>query len=180
MHVQELYQQAIAYAAGKHAQKNQKILGTDLPYVVHLSNVAMELFVASSANDGLNMEFAVQVALLHDLIEDTDTTCEEIEDRFGVEIMKAVKALTKNNELPKDQQLTDSLIRIKKLQTEVWAVKLADRITNLQPPPQHWDKEKRIQYQKEARIIYDELKHGNGFLANRLKQKIEEYSDYIK
>lgn len=111
MQIQKLYQQAISYAAEKHAQNNQKIPGTNLPYVVHLSNVAMELFVASSANDGLNMEFAVQVALLHDLIEDTDTTCEEIEDRFGVEIMNAVKALTKNNKLPKDQQLADSLIR---------------------------------------------------------------------
>ena len=120
------------------------------------------------------------MALLHDLIEDTDTTCEEIEDRFGVEIMRAVSALTKNKELPKDQQLPDSLIRIKKLQPEVWAVKLADRITNLQPPPQHWDNEKRIQYQKEARMILNELKHGNDFLANRLKLKIEEYSNYIK
>ena len=111
MQIQKLYQQAISYAAEKHAQNNQKIPGTNLPYVVHLSNVAMELFVASSANDGLNMEFAVQVALLHDLIEDTDTTCEEIEDRFGVEIMNAVKALTKNNKLPKDQQLAYSLRR---------------------------------------------------------------------
>lgn len=180
MQIQKLYQQAISYAAEKHAQNNQKIPGTNLPYVVHLSNVAMELLVASSANDGFNMEFAVQVALLHDLIEDTDTTCEEIEDRFGVDIMNAVKALTKNKKLPKDQQLADSLIRINKLQPEVWAVKLADRITNLQPPPQHWDNEKIIQYQKEARTIYDELKQGNDFLANRLKQKIEEYSDYIK
>jgi len=179
MQVQKIYQQAIVFATERHAQKNQKIPGTDLPYVVHLSNVAMELFVASSANDKLNLEFTVQVALLHDLIEDTDTTCEEIEDRFGVEIMRAVSALTKNEELPKDQQLPDSIARIKKLQPEVWAVKLADRITNLQPPPQHWDIDKRIQYQSEARMILNELKHGNDYLANRLKLKIKEYSNYI-
>jgi len=89
-------------------------------------------------------------------------------------------ALTKNKELPKDQQLPDSIARIKKLQPEVWAVKLADRITNLQPPPPHWDNEKIIQYQREARMILNELKHGNDFLANRLKLKIEEYSNYIK
>ena len=90
MQVQKLYQEAIVFTAEKHTQKNQKIPGTDLPYVVHLSNVAIEVFVASSANDKLNLNFAVQVALLYDLIEDTDTTCEEIEDRFGVEIMRAV------------------------------------------------------------------------------------------
>ncbi len=180
MQVQKLYQEAIVFAAEKHTHRNQKIPGTDLPYVVHLSNVAMEVFVASSANDKLNLDFAVQVALLHDLIEDTDTTCEEIEDRFGVEIMRAVLALTKNKELPKDQHLPDSIARIRKLQPEVWAVKLADRITNLQPPPPHWDNEKRIQYQSEARMILNELKHGNVFLSNRLKLKIEEYSNYIK
>jgi guanosine-3',5'-bis(diphosphate) 3'-pyrophosphohydrolase len=179
MQVQKIYQQAIVFATERHAQKNQKIPGTDLPYVVHLSNVAMELFVASSANDQLNLEFAVQVALLHDLIEDTDTTCEEIEARFGVEIMRAVKALTKNKALPKDQQLPDSIARIKKLQPDVWAVKLADRITNLQPPPSHWDNEKRIQYQREARMILNELKQGNDYLANRLKLEIEKYGNYI-
>ena len=93
--------------------------------------------------------------------------------------MRAVSALTKNEELPKDQQLPDSIARIKKLQPEVWAVKLADRITNLQPPPQHWDIDKRIQYQSEARMILNELKHGNDYLANRLKLKIKEYSNYI-
>ena len=179
MQVQKLYQQAIVFATERHAQKNQKIPGTDLPYVVHLSNVAMELFVASSANDQLNLEFAVQVALLHDLIEDTDTTCEEIESRFGVEIMRAVKALTKNKALPKDQQLPDSIARIKKLKPEVWAVKLADRITNLLPPPSHWDNEKRIQYQREARMILNELKQGNDYLANRLRLEIEKYGNYI-
>ena len=179
MQVQKLYQEAIVFAAEKHAQKNQKIPGTDLPYAVHLSNVAMELFVASSAEDKLNLEFAVQVALLHDLIEDTDTTCEEIEDRSGIEIMRAVSALTKNEELPKDQQLPDSIARIKKLQPEVWAVKLADRITNLLPPPSHWDNEKRIQYQREARMILNELKQGNDYLANRLKLEIEKYGNYI-
>jgi len=93
--------------------------------------------------------------------------------------MKAVLALTKNKKIPKDQQLPDSIARIKKLQPEVWAVKLADRITNLQPPPPHWDNGKKIQYQREARMILNELKHGNDFLANRLKLKIEEYRNYI-
>ena len=58
---------------------------------------------------------------------------------------------------------------------EVWAVKLADRITNLQPPPPHWDNDRKIRYREEAGLILSELKDGNEFLAKRLEEKIEEY-----
>ena len=179
MEAQTLYQEAIKFATAKHLEKEQKVPGTDLPYVVHLSNVAMEIIIASSNSDNFNLGFAVQVALLHDTIEDTSTDFSELENKFGVEIAKSVSALTKSSELPKEQQMQDSLTRIKKLQSEVWAIKLADRITNLQPPPPHWDKEKKIKYQKEARIILSELKDGNDFLAKRLEKKIEEYGNYI-
>lgn len=74
--------------------------------------------------------------------------------------------------------MQDSLTRIKRLKHEVGAVKIADRITNLQPPPPHWDKAKRIKYQEVAKIILEELKEGNYFLARRLETKIEEYSKY--
>ena len=71
--------------------------------------------------------------------------------------------------------MNDSLKRIKLLRPEVWAVKLADRITNLQPPPPHWSKERKIIYRHEARLIVSELRDGNEYLARRLEEKIEEY-----
>ena len=77
------------------------------------------------------------------------------------------------------QQMNDSLKRIKSIPTEIWAVKLADRITNLQPPPPHWDKDRKISYREEARLILSELKGGNEFLAKRLEKKIEEYRIYL-
>ena len=43
MHTQSFYQKAIKFAAAKHAEQNQTVPGTNLPYVVHLSNVAMEI-----------------------------------------------------------------------------------------------------------------------------------------
>jgi (p)ppGpp synthase/HD superfamily hydrolase len=52
---------------------------------------------------------------------------------------------------------------------------LADRITNLQPAPLHWDQEKRKKYKEEAGLILKELKIGNSFLANRLAEKINQY-----
>jgi hypothetical protein len=51
---------------------------------------------------------------------------------------------------------------------------------NLQPPPKHWSQEKILQYEKEARLIHDYLKDANKYLADRLKQKIDDYSDNIQ
>jgi guanosine-3',5'-bis(diphosphate) 3'-pyrophosphohydrolase len=177
MEAQSKYREAIKFAALKH--QGQKVPGTDLPYVVHLSNVAMEIMIAASHTDSFDLGFAVQLALLHDTLEDTSTEFGELEDLFGIELAEAVSALTKNGDLPKDQQMQDSLNRIKKLRSEVWAVKLADRITNLQPPPPHWDRDKRINYQAQARIILSELGEGNVYLARRLKAMIETYGDYL-
>lgn len=177
MEAQTLYQKAIIFAADKHI--GQKLPGGELPYVVHLSNVAMEIVIAAFNSDNFNLDFALQVALLHDTVEDTATTFGELENKFGIEIAKAISALTKNKELPKQQQMQDSLTRIKILQKEVWAVKLADRITNLQKPPFNWDNDKKIKYKVEAYIILSELKAGNEFLANRLEAKIKEYGKYI-
>ena len=175
MKTQSLYQKAIKFATAKHTAQNQTIPGTNLPYVVHLSNVAMEILIASFHTENFDLDFAVQVALLHDTLEDTSTTFAELEKEFGEDIAKAVLALTKNDKLPKGEQLPDCLRRIKILQPEVWAVKLADRITNLQPPPPHWNKERKINYREEARLIVSELRDGNEYLARRLEEKIEEY-----
>ena len=175
MHTQSFYQKAIKFAAAKHAEQNQTVPGTNLPYVVHLSNVAMEILMASFNTENFDVDFAVQVAFLHDTLEDTSTTYDELKREFGTKIAKAVHALTKNTDLPKEQQMKDSLKRIKSMSPEVWAVKLADRITNLQPPPPHWDNDRKIRYREEAGLILSELKDGNEFLAKRLEEKIEEY-----
>lgn len=172
---QILYQTAIKFATLKHVAINQKVPGTELPYVVHLSNVAMEVLMANANTEDFNLALAIQAALLHDTIEDTDTTFSEVEENFGLDVANAVLALTKNESLPKDEQMMDSLQRIKKLPYEVWAVKMADRITNLQPPPSNWDNAKKKKYRAEAQVILDVLGQGNVFLAERLKGMIVEY-----
>jgi (p)ppGpp synthase/HD superfamily hydrolase len=176
--LQTLYQNAIKFAAKKHADQNQVILGTNLPYVIHLSNVAMEIIIASQKTKEFDAKFAVQVALLHDTLEDTATTFEELTEEFDEEIAQAVLALTKNSEISKEQRMNDSLERIKKLSKEVGAVKLADRITNLQTPPKSWSLEKIKEYQKEASQILYELKGSNEYLEKRLSEKIIKYSKY--
>lgn len=178
METQSAYQRAILFAAAKHTGINQFLSGTELPYVVHLSNVAMEILLAGQATPGFDLTFAVQVALLHDVLEDTQTSFDEIEQTFGLDIAKAVQALTKNDVLEKADKMPDSLQRIKALSREVWAVKLADRITNLQKPPAHWSLLKIQEYKKEAAIILQELAGSNAYLENRLKEQIAAYEVY--
>ncbi|WP_312389959.1 HD domain-containing protein [Chryseobacterium sp.] len=174
--IQTIYQETLKFAAQKHTDKNQTIPGTNLPYVVHISNVAMEILVAFEKAPHFNLEFAIQLALLHDCLEDTNTTLEELQHHFGKQVAEGVLALTKNSDFKKDEKMMDSLKRIKQQPSEVWAVKLADRITNLQPPPLHWSEEKIKNYKAEAIIILNELRGGNEYLENRLKEKIENYA----
>ena len=117
MKAQKLYQEAIKFATFKHLEKEQKVPGTNLPYVVHLSNVAMEVIIASFNSDNFDLDFAIQVAMLHDTLEDTNTTFGELENKFGIDVAKGVTALTKKNDLPKEQQMFDSLTRMKEIRS---------------------------------------------------------------
>jgi guanosine-3',5'-bis(diphosphate) 3'-pyrophosphohydrolase len=171
--IQELYQKAMKFAGEKHFE--QLVQGTKANYLLHISNVAMEILVAYIENKDFDVNFAVQVAILHDTIEDTETTFEEICDEFGENVAIAVMALTKNSLLEKSEQITDSLLRINQLHKEVGMVKLADRITNLQTPPKHWTKEKIKKYKEDAVVIARELQNKNQYLNKRLFLKIEQY-----
>ena len=180
MEIQDVYQRAMRFAARKHAEQNQVVPGTILPYAVHLSNVAMEILIAAPSSPEFDIRFAVQVALLHAVIEDTGTSSAELEVEFGGEIASAVQALSKSKDLPKELRMTDSLQRIKQHRKEVWAVKIADRITNLQPPPGHWALDKVREYHRQAILIAETLKGGNEFLEKRLAEMIDRYSVHCK
>lgn len=177
--MQTLYQKALLFAANKHTEAKQLLTGTQLPYIVHLSNVAMEILVTSQHSENFDINFAIQIALLHDTIEDTATTFNDIQTHFNKEIAEAVLALTKNEDLEKKEQMIDSLNRIKKLKKEVAAVKLADRITNLQSPSKQWNKDKIKSYHSEALLILETLSGTNKYLENRLQAKIEDYKNYF-
>lgn len=137
----------------------------------------MEILMAAPYTAGFDIAF--QIALLHDTVEDTATTPDELTTQFGHDIAEGVVALTKNTALPKSEAMPDSLRRIKTLRKEVWAVKLGDRISNLQAPPPYWSPSKKFEYQKEAIFILKELQAGNAYLEPRLQHKIQEYSQYL-
>src|SRR4030066_252273 len=75
----------------------------------------------------------------------------------------------KNKKMKKEDQIQDSLNRIKTQSKEIWMIKLADRITNLQKPPSSWSKEKIKYYYNDAKLIYKELKECSKFLSERIK-----------
>ena len=170
---QETYIRAYRFAAEAHL--GQKYPGTELPYLLHVGLVCMEILAALQVERERDGDLALQCALLHDTIEDTAVTYEQARDEFGAAVADGVLALTKNETLAKPLQMSDSLRRVRAQPPEVGMVKLADRITNLQQPPHYWTAEKIARYRREAQEIYDALHESSPFLAARLAQKIENY-----
>lgn len=171
------YTAALRFAAHRHLA--QKIPGSELPYVVHVTSVAAEVIAALATTRVDEPDVAVECALLHDTIEDTGATLAELEDSFGTAVAEGVQALSKNPALPKQDQMRDSLRRITAQPPAIWMVKLADRITNLGPPPAHWSAEKRAAYREEAIAIADALAGASAALDTRIREKIEAYRAYL-
>lgn len=175
---QDHYINAYHFAALAH--DGQKVPGTGIPYLMHLSLVSMEVIASFAVEPECNCVLAVQCALLHDVIEDTPIRYELVHEVFGKDVADGVAALTKNEKLAtKQEQMVDSLRRIREQSPEVWRVKLADRITNLQPPPSHWSTEKKVSYRAEAVTILDALGAASPYLAERLRAKIAAYAEHI-
>ena len=176
---QENYLKTLNYAADAHGnQKTPK----GLPYLAHITAVAMEVMYAceKSQMDEDKANLAVSCALLHDVIEDTHITYDDLYIHFSEEIANGVEALTKDKTLKtKQEQMKKSIEMLLEQPYEIQMVKLADRITNLSTPPEHWDTNKKKAYQKEASFILSCLKNSNIYLSVRLEEKIKEYSKFI-
>jgi (p)ppGpp synthase/HD superfamily hydrolase len=171
MFAPDRYVVALRFAAERHL--TQKEPGCELPYLVHVTSVAAEVIAALPDSD-----LAITCALLHDIVEDTPTTLAEVSERFGADVAAGVGALTKNAALPKSEQMSDSLRRIREQPHAIWCVKLADRITNLAAPPHYWTREKCAAYRDEAIAIADALGAANALLHDRLRAKIAAYAAY--
>lgn len=178
----EIYLKAWEYAARAHHGQTYStpIEGLRMDYITHIGSVTMELLSALAEDrQGINVDYAMQCALLHDVLEDTPHTYAELTAEFGQAIADGVAALSKNLNLPRAEQMSDSLARIQQQPKEVWVVKLADRINNLSEPPFHWTSERKLAYQQEAKLIHAQLASAHSLLAARLAQKIEDYAHYL-
>ena len=180
----KIYKDTLAFALKAH--KEQKT-PDGLPYSFHIVSVANEIINSLSMHrvsyDEANV--AITCALLHDVYEDTDEKVSKYTIEFPSQnvdvVTMGVAALTKDETLPsKQKQMKDSLTRLKRMPNCVQMVKLADRITNLDPAPLFWNKAKRESYVKEAKMIHEALKDSNPYLAEKLQNKIDSYvTDYV-
>ncbi len=174
---QESYLKTLTFAAEAHL--GQTCPGSDIPYLLHVTLVAMEVMAVFPHEKDVDEALTLNCALLHDTLEDTPTTFEALTLHFGQRVAEGVLALTKNSRLEKSLQMEDSLGRILQQPREIGMVKLADRITNLREPPPHWKPEKIREYLEEARTILETLKDCSPFLTIRLSDKIEAYKRYL-
>ncbi|MBS1149580.1 MAG: Guanosine polyphosphate pyrophosphohydrolase/synthetase [Myxococcaceae bacterium] len=168
----DLYVRTLSFAARAHGDQQTP---TGLPYVVHVTSVCMELIRALHAEPGRDGDLAICCALLHDVLEDTQTPRAAVEQEFGPQVTQGVLALSKDATLPKAERMADSLRRIRRQPPEVAMVKLADRITNLAPPPPHWTAEKIGTYRAEAEEILRALGEASAFLSIRFRERLSVY-----
>jgi guanosine-3',5'-bis(diphosphate) 3'-pyrophosphohydrolase len=174
MYSPDRYVAALRFAAERH--RDQLVPGTQLPYLVHVVSVASEVIAALAVEH--DADLATCAALLHDTIEDTGASRGDIAQAFGASVADGVEALSKNKLKPKSEAMADSLARIKGQPREIWMVKLADRITNLAPPPPTWSREKCAAYRDEASSIADALGAASTQLDARLRARIASYGSY--
>ena len=175
----DLYNRTLRFAGVAHGE--QTVPGTDISYLMHLCQVCQEAMGAALADPTLDGDLVMQCALLHDCVEDTETTREEVAGVFGEAVADGVDALSKRDQGPngepwgKVEKMTDSLARIHEQPREVWVVKLADRVTNLQTPPGHWSVEKIERYHREAELILSSLGEASAHLSARMRAKLAVY-----
>ncbi len=133
---------AADFAAVKHRDQRRK--NGDIPYINHPLGVARILREAGGIRDGATLA----AALLHDTVEDTRTSPEELEREFGAKIAGIVAEVTDDKKLPKVERKRLQIKHARVMSAEARLVKLADKIYNLRDladrPPRSWDLE-RIQ-----------------------------------
>ncbi|WP_020560154.1 HD domain-containing protein [Thiofilum flexile] len=173
----EAYEKAWQFAALAHKGQTYKGRTPEInyDYITHIGMVTARVLQGLPATPEADADLAVQCALLHDTLEDTPTTYEQLLAEFGSAVAQGVLALSKNPNLPRPEQMQDSLARIVQQPKEVWIVKLADRADNLQYVPWNWKAERINNYKLEAQVILDTLGAANSILAQQLAERIASY-----
>jgi len=123
--------EAINFAAEKH--KGQVRKGSGLPYILHPIAVSHLILKYKVSKHITELQIA---AILHDVLEDTECSYSEIEDKFGFLVASIVMELTSSNEqialLGKNKYLMQKMVLMSKY---AFILKLIDRLTNVSDQP---------------------------------------------
>ena len=154
---------ALSFAALKHRDQRRK--GShQAPYINHPIEVATLLATVAGVDDVA----VLQAAILHDTIEDTDATPEEIEREFGADVRALVLEMTDDMSLPSPQRKQDQIARAAGLSHRAKLIKLADKIANVgdiaRHPPPDWSNARRRNYYDWTEEVIDRLRGTNAAL----------------
>jgi GTP diphosphokinase / guanosine-3',5'-bis(diphosphate) 3'-diphosphatase len=149
-----LFARALDFAARKHVHQRRKGESAE-PYINHLAEVARLLAAAPE-----NRNAAVTVAgLLHDTLEDTATTYDELAAEFGEEIASLVREVTDDKALPKEARKKHQEEHAQLAPDGAKMIKIADKTSNLHSilnsPPRGWDLTRKKEYFDWAKRVVE-------------------------
>ena len=147
---------ALAFSAEKHSKQKRKDIDKS-PYINHpisLANILAKRWVID--------ENVLCAAILHDTIEDTKTTADELRKHFGEKITSIVLEVSDDKSLEKEVRKQLQIDHAASLSREAKLVKLADKIANItdiiNTPPVNWSKERKQEYFAWAKAVVDNLR----------------------
>ena len=137
--------QALEYAADMHRDQRRKNVEAS-PYINHPIQVAEVLATVGEVDD---LE-TLMAAVLHDTVEDTETTFTDLTEKFGIRVSDLVAEVTDDRSLPKDERKRQQVEHSPTLTDKAKMIKIADKTCNVKDigsnPPAGWDEERRKQY----------------------------------
>lgn len=117
-------------------------------------------------------------ALLHDTVEDTSTTFEEIEEKFGAEVRKLVEECTDDKSLSQDERKQRQIETAPHKSPKAKNIKIADKISNLrdmiESPPANWSRDRKSKYVEWSRQVVEGLRGANPALDAVYDQTYEQ------
>lgn len=163
---------AASFAAEKHAGQKRK--GRDgQPYINHPLEVADLLATVGKIDD----EDILAAGLLHDTVEDSHATLDELSERFGKRVAGFVEELTDDTSLPKAERKRKQVEHAPHMSHEAKQIKIADKISNirdvLENPPEGWSTERRREYIEWGEEVVDKLRGVNAELEAFFDSLIE-------
>ena len=136
---------AVCYAAEKHRKQRRKNAEAS-PYINHPIQVAQILWDVAGVRDAT----LLVAAILHDTIEDTDATPDEIRSEFGEDVLALVLEVTDDKSLPKQVRKQLQVEHAPHKSRNAKLLKIADKISNvgdiISTPPKDWSLERRKEY----------------------------------
>jgi guanosine-3',5'-bis(diphosphate) 3'-pyrophosphohydrolase len=160
---------ALEFAAQKHSAQRRKS-NEDIPYINHPIAVARLLAEVG----GVRHDNVLMAALLHDTLEDTATTADELTAAFGPVVCGLVQEVTDDKTLPKTQRKQLQIEHAPSRSPGAALIKLADKISNVgdlcRSPPAGWSQERLVEYVLWADAVVRKLPVDNGPLLARFHE----------